>query len=195
MEVMFWVWLGVIVVTAIIEFATVELVSIWFTLGAIPSFIMSAIGGVAWEIQIVVFFCVSALMIVSLRSVTKKFLLKNANEKTNVDSLIGKDFRLIEGTDFEHLGSVKVNGVVWSAIGEKGEKINNGELVRVVRVEGNKLIVKRTEKEEKQAKNSELIVGDENANVGKVKAKQIEEVEKTFTKAKKPAKAKKKEEK
>lgn len=30
---MLWIWLGVIIVTAIIELVTIDLVSIWFTLG------------------------------------------------------------------------------------------------------------------------------------------------------------------
>ena len=45
MEVMFWVWLGVIVVSAIAEAASMELVSVWFIVGAIPPFIMSAFIG------------------------------------------------------------------------------------------------------------------------------------------------------
>ena len=32
---MLWIWLGVIIVTAIIELVTIDLVSIWFTLGGI----------------------------------------------------------------------------------------------------------------------------------------------------------------
>ena len=35
MDTMFWVWLGVIAVTAIIEFITCDLTSIWFTCGAV----------------------------------------------------------------------------------------------------------------------------------------------------------------
>lgn len=143
MDVMFWVWLGVIVVTAIIEFATMEIVSIWFTFGAIIPFIMSTTRSVSWEVQVVVFVIISALLIVCLRSVTKKFLLKNSNTRTNTESLIGKQFRMLERTDFETIGSLKVNDVVWSAVGEKQQKIEKGEIVEVVGVEGNKLIVKK----------------------------------------------------
>lgn len=143
MDMMFWIWLGVVIVTAIIEFATLDMTSIWFTVGAVPPLIMAAIGGVGWEIQVVVFFCLSALLIIALRGLTKKFLFRNLNEKTNVDSFIGKEFRLLEDTDFENVGSVKINGVVWSAVADNNENLSKGEVVEIVRVDGNKLVVKR----------------------------------------------------
>lgn len=143
MDVMFWVWLGVIVVSAIIEFSTMEIVSIWFTFGAIIPFIMAGTNAVRWEIQLVVFVVVSAILIVSLRGITKKFLLRNSNEKTNVDSLIGKHFRMLERTDFETLGSLKINDIIWSAIGENQQVIEKGDVVEIVKIEGNKLTVRK----------------------------------------------------
>ena len=41
---MLWIWLGVIIVTAIIELVTIDLVSIWFTLGGIGALIAYALG-------------------------------------------------------------------------------------------------------------------------------------------------------
>lgn len=145
MDVMFWVWLGIVVCTAIIEFATLDLTSIWFTIGAIVPFILSAVGGVSWEIQVVIFLCISALLIVCLRSVTKKFLLRHATEKTNTDLFIGKELRMLSACDFETQGSVKVNGVVWTAITETGDSIAKDEIVTVVKLDGNKLIVKKAD--------------------------------------------------
>ena len=113
MSVMFWVWLGIIVVTAIVEIFTMELVSIWFTIGAIIPFILSGTTTLALEWQILIFVAVSAILMLSLRGVTKKFLLKNAKEKTNLDLLVGKKVRMLERTDFETMGSVKINDVVW----------------------------------------------------------------------------------
>lgn len=145
MDFMFWVWLGVIVVTAIIEFATMEIASIWFTFGAIIPFIMAACGGVHWSIQLAVFIVLSAIMILSLRKVTMKWLLKNSNHKTNVDALVGQKHRMLSRTDFETLGSVKINDVVWSAVGENQQTIEKDEIVEIVKLSGNKLIVKKFE--------------------------------------------------
>ena len=107
METMFWIWLAIMAVTVIIEIVTLDLVSIWFAFGAVIPFILSAIGGIAIEIQIAVFVAVSALLIIFLRKNAQKLLFKNMNQKTNVDAFEGKKVRLLEDTDFEHNGSVK----------------------------------------------------------------------------------------
>ena len=145
MDVMFWVWIGIIVLTVILELATMELVSIWFTFGAIVPLILAATKAVGAEIQIIIFIVISAILIISLRKITKKWLLKNSNEKTNTDALIGQKFKMLEKTDFETVGTVKVNGVVWSAIEENREIIEKDQLVEIVKISGNKLIVKKIE--------------------------------------------------
>jgi membrane protein implicated in regulation of membrane protease activity len=153
MDAMFWVWLAVIVGTAVAEFATMELVSIWFSIGAIIPFILAGVSAVSWEFQIIIFIAVSALLIISLRKITKKFLLRNSNGKTNMDAVIGTKVRMIDGTDFDTIGTVKVNDVVWNAVGENQENIEKGSVVEIVRVKGNKLIVKKIEEKiEKEKK-------------------------------------------
>lgn len=143
MNFMFWVWLGVIAVTAIIEFMTLSLTSIWFTAGAIVPLIM-AIFNVRWEIQVAVYVVVSIVLVVSLRKVTRRFLLKNAKEKTNLDSLVGKQFKLIDPIDGQNdTGTIKVNGVVWSVVSQDEKPIASGERVEIIEVSGNKFVVKQ----------------------------------------------------
>ncbi len=142
---MFWVWLAIIVVAVIVEIATLDLVSVWFAIGAIIPFILAAIGGIAIEIQVVVFVVVSALLIIFLRKYAQKWLFKNMNYKTNLDVQIGRVYRLLENADFEKNGSVKINDVVWTAVSENGALIEKGQLVEIVRVDGNKMIVKHAE--------------------------------------------------
>lgn len=147
---MFWVWLAVIVGTAITEFCTLEIVSIWFTLAAIIPFVLSATvpAAVGWELEIVIFVVLSAVMLISLRGVTKRYLLKNANEKTNVDALVGRKLRMLSRTDFETLGSARVNDVTWSVLGLNQQTIEKDTIVEVVKVAGNRLIVKPCKDEE-----------------------------------------------
>ena len=168
METMFWVWLAVIAISLIIEIVTLDLVSVWFACGAIIPFILSAIGGIYIELQIAVFIIVTALLFIFVRKYAQKLLFRNMNTKTNVDSLIGKHFRLLEETDFEHMGSVKVNDVTWTATSESGEKIEKGSLVEVVKIEGNKLIVKKVDGVTIETKNEKVeaeIVNEENKNI------------------------------
>ncbi len=145
MEVMFWVWLAIIVVSAVIEFITCDLTSIWFTAGAVIPFILSAIGGIHWAIQLSLFVVLTCAFILVLRPLAKKYLLRNANLKTNADALIGKQCKMLEGCDFDGMGSVKVGDVVWSATSEDKSEIAKDEIVTVVKIDGNKLIVKKKE--------------------------------------------------
>ena len=177
MEVMFWVWLAVIAVAIIIEILTLDLVSVWFAFGAVIPFILAAVGGIAIEIQIAVFVIVSALLIIFMRNWAKKLLFKNMNEKTNINSIIGKKIRLLEDTDFEHLGSLKINDVTWTAVSHDGKLIKAGQIVEVVKVDGNKLLVKEveekannnesvenTQKDINTDKNKEEIINNNNTN-------------------------------
>ena len=152
-----------------------DLVSIWFTLGALIPFILSATGAVGWEINLIIFIAVSGVLMVCLRKVTKKFLLRNANEKTNLASLIGQRYRMLERTDFETLGSVKVNDVVWTAVGDKRQEIDAGDIVEIVRVQGNKLLVREIEEATSEKEKSEKIERAEKKVAPKKKTNKGEE--------------------
>ncbi len=143
MDYMFWIWLGILVVTAIVELVTMEVVSIWFTCAAVIPFILAATKAVSWEWQLVIFIVLSAAMIIGLRPVTKKFLLKNSNARTNTSAYIGKRYRMLTRTDFETVGSLKINDVVWSAVEENRQALEAGDIVEVVKISGNKLLVKK----------------------------------------------------
>ena len=140
---MIWVWLAVVAVSLIVEFVSWDLTSIWFAVAGLISLILSAIDGICWEVQLAVFIVVSALLLIFVRKICRKLLLKNVNTKTNVDAYAGKRAKLLKaiGTD-ENYGEVKFNGVVWQAMSESGDEIEVGAEVEVVRVEGNKMVVK-----------------------------------------------------
>ena len=101
METMFWVWLGVIALTVVLEIVTTDLISIWFTFGAVLPMIFALTTNMSVAWQVVIFLIVSAVLIASFRKITMKFLFKNSNTKTNTDALIGQRLKLIEKTDFE----------------------------------------------------------------------------------------------
>ena len=69
----YWIWICVIVGAVIIEALTMDVVSIWFTIGAIVPLILSATNACGWEIQVIVFIIISAVLILTLRKVTMKF--------------------------------------------------------------------------------------------------------------------------
>lgn len=162
MDTMFWVWLAVIAISIIIEIITLDLVSVWFAFGAVVPFILSAIEGVGIEWQIAIFVVVSALLIIFVRKYAQKLLFKNMNTKTNVEALEGRKVRLLEDTDFEKNGSVKINDVVWTAISDDGKLIKQGSLVEIVKVDGNKLHVRETQEPANETSTTEAPIVSEN---------------------------------
>ena len=61
---------------------------------------------------------------------------------------------MLEATDFDTVGSIKINDVVWSAVGDNGQEIEKGKVVEIVAIAGNKLKVKEIQEEsQKQIKN------------------------------------------
>ena len=141
-----YIWLGIVAVSLIVEFITQEFVSLWLAVGGIVALILAACG-VSYEIQIIVMIAVSIACILGLRKVTLKFLNKN-KDKTNTDLIIGLKAKLLEEINADNLGSVKINGVVWSCLSETDETIEVGEHVEIIKIEGNKLIVKKVEEKE-----------------------------------------------
>lgn len=166
---MMWIWAAVFVLTLVLEIISVELISLWFSIGALAAFIL-ALCGVSTKIQIIVFLVVSVVLTLSLRWVFMK-LLKNAKSKTNLDEVVGKNYLLVKSVSSDETGEIKVNDVIWRVVSKNGESIEKGERVKVVEVSGNKFVVEKASDSEKPAKKSDESVSaksDENEVKNKV---------------------------
>ncbi len=140
-------WLAAAVVFGVLEAATAQLVSIWFTVGAVGALIAELLGGGIW-IQCMVFVVLSALVLIFTRPLVKK-LTKNSNVKTNADSLIGKTAVMTASTDnMGNGGELKIDGKYWTVCSSGGEVIEKDSLVLVEKIEGVKLMVKAKNKAE-----------------------------------------------
>jgi len=138
--VMVWVWAIVIAISLIIEFITMQMVSIWLALGGVVGLILAIIGGISIEIQIVIMVIVSLISIIFLRKFALKYL-NNTSEDKKAEVLIGKTGKIVDNITKDNNGTVKINGVIWTAYAEKD--LANGEEVEVIEVNGNKLKVKK----------------------------------------------------
>ena len=138
-----WFWLGIIVLSVIVEIFTEQLVSIWFIPGAVLAIVLDFLTlGIGW--QVLVFLAFSVLGII----VGKRFLLKYKNDsshKTNIDAIIGEKCIVTDKIDnFAGCGLAKVHGQVWSARGVNEDDVfETGEVLRIVAIEGVKLICKK----------------------------------------------------
>ena len=133
-------WLAAFIVFAIGEAVTVGLVSVWFAVGALAALFATALGAGLW-LQITVFLGVSALALALFKPLSSKFL-KPKISATNADRVIGAAAVVTETIDnTQAQGQVRVNGQVWSARSGQDIVIPAGTDVRVLRIEGVKVIV------------------------------------------------------
>lgn len=134
-------WLIALAVFLVIEIITMGLTTIWFAGGSLVAFIASLIG-VPVVIQIAIFFVISFVLLFFTRPVVEKHL-NNSREKTNVNSMIGKEGKVTEEIDnFNQKGTIVVNGLEWTARSSDDDIIiPNGAKVIVKDVQGVKAIV------------------------------------------------------
>ena len=134
-----------LVVLLVIEIITLGLSTIWFAGGALAAFIAALLGADLY-LEIILFLAVSLVLLLFTRPVVMRYL--NANKTaTNVDSLIGE--QAIVTKPINNLlgqGEVMVGGTPWSArSAEENGAIEKDAIVRVLKVDGVKLIVERKE--------------------------------------------------
>lgn len=133
-------WLILFVALTFIEFASMQLVSVWFALGALVALI-AAICGAPMFLQILLFALVSTALLIFTRPILKRIMIKKA-VPTNTELDIGKSGTVIEPIDNIKLtGRVKLNGVDWTARSSQGNNIEEGTTVIIDKIDGTKLYV------------------------------------------------------
>lgn len=140
---MIFVWLGIFIIAILVEILTVELVSVWFAGAAFIAFILSWIPGIPYWGEIISFVLASALLLFCLRPITTK-LLTRKEIKSNIEELIGKKAKVVKKISELNNGEIIINGVTWTAVSsEPTIEINEGDIIKIVAINGNKIIVKK----------------------------------------------------
>ena len=144
MSAMSWLWLGAVVLFGAVEAATAGLVSIWFAAGAVAGLIAAWLGaGVA--VQVVLFAAVSAAALAVTRPLARRYAAGKA-VPTNLDRVLGDTGRVTETIDnARSAGAVYVDGKTWTARSDDGAVIPQGTTVKILRMEGVTLFVKKIE--------------------------------------------------
>ena len=136
-------WLIVFIILLVIELATVNLVTIWFAIGALASFALSFfIDSLFWEVF--TFVVVSSISLLFTRKFVEK-IRGGEITPTNLDMVLGKIGIVTEEITKLEPGEVKVEGKKWSAISTK--KISVGSKVEILAIDGVKLKVKEVKEE------------------------------------------------
>ena len=130
-------WLVLFVVLALFELATVNLVSIWFSLGAlITTFVSLATDNLMIHLAV---FTISSILLLLLTKPFVKKMKKREEVPTNLDMVVGKTGVVTEKIEKDGIGEVKVLGKKWSAYSDK--EIEENSKVKVLSINGVKLKV------------------------------------------------------
>jgi len=140
------IWIIVAIIFGIIEAVTLGLATIWFAIAALITMIVAAIG-LSFPVQVVVFLVISIVLLVSTRPIAVKHF-KIGSTKTNAEALIGKVGVVKEKIAEMGVGIVIIEGQIWTARSEDDSEILPKEKVKIIRIDGVKLIVSKTDKME-----------------------------------------------
>ena len=135
-------WLGILALFLVIEGLTTALTTIWFAGGALAAAIAAGMG-LSIVPQLLLFFCVSLVLLFFTRPAALKLMRKDT-EKTNVEGLLGKNAVVIQKIDnLDQTGQVRINDIEWMArTSDDSVTIPVGTVVEIEAVHGVKLIVK-----------------------------------------------------
>ena len=136
------VWGVVAVAALLLEIATVgAMTSIWFAVGALIALVLALLK-LGTMIQLIVFIVVSVASFIIIRPMAANYLRGNIIP-TNYDSLIGSTVKVSKEITADTWGEVTVSGMTWSAVEVNGNAVEVGSHVKVLAIEGAKLIVKK----------------------------------------------------
>ena len=82
------IWVAVIVIAAILEGMSAQLISIWFVGGGIAGMIAQLCGAPVW-LQVLIAAVVTLVLLLATRPLVKKFL-QNKETHTNADRVVGQ---------------------------------------------------------------------------------------------------------
>jgi membrane protein implicated in regulation of membrane protease activity len=142
-----WVWAIVIAVCVIVEVVSLQLTTVWVIPGALVSMIIAIFQTPYSLAALLTQLLITLISAIILAIFTRPILMKAFKLhgiKTNIEGKLGKELTLLEDIKFNKPGKVKMSGVTWSVIleDEKAE-LNKGEVVKPIKVEGNKLVVQK----------------------------------------------------
>lgn len=132
-------WLGVVLLLSVIEMATADLITIWFIASGIVTLIISFFD-ISFVAQVGIFVVLGTVLLITTRKTLVEKMNKN-KQKTNLDRVVGMEGVVTEKITKHNPGEVKVDGKKWTAISNDGKNISEGKNVKIIKIEGVKLIV------------------------------------------------------
>ena len=145
MDISMWVlWIILAVIFIIIEGITLGLTTLWCSVGSLAAALCAYLGA-SLGIQIAVMVVVSVIcFLICLKWIKPQMdkRMNNQSNATNADRVIGETAIVTKTIDtIDGVGLVKVKGQDWSAKSADDSVIKEGAKVKVLSIEGVKLVV------------------------------------------------------
>lgn len=135
------VWIAVIIILTAIEILSVNLTTIWFVVSGVVALLFSFVND-NYLIQFTIFVILGVILLITTKPILVK-KLKHNHESTNLDRVINMEGVVTEKITKTNPGEVKVDGKKWTA--QSNKTINEGEIVKVLEINGVKLRVEKVE--------------------------------------------------
>lgn len=136
---LYFLWGGLFVVTVVLEIASQQLISIWFSAGALAAFLALFFGG-SVVVQTGLFLLISLVLLLLTRPIVKR-IFSFGIQDTNTQE-IGRIATVIQPIDpIQNTGRVRLDGVDWLAVSQNQQPIPEHTSVRIEAVKGTRLIV------------------------------------------------------
>ena len=137
-------WAALLVIFIVVEVLTVNLVSIWFAIGAVGALISAAVApttSLLW-LQVLIFLLISGATMIFTRPFVKRYatVKETATNADRVLEMVGVVRESICNIDGR--GTVYVGGKLWTARSGDDSQIEKDTQVDILRIEGVKLIVR-----------------------------------------------------
>lgn len=133
-------WLYSAIFFGIVEFIIPGLISIWFAIGSIITFIYSKFD-MECSNQILIFIISSFGVLILLKRISSKFFNKNLDDN-ELNRIIGKKVT-IDSVEKNNNYIVYLDGKYWTAISINEIVFSVGDIVKVKKIQGVKLVLEK----------------------------------------------------
>lgn len=139
---MWQIWIILAGIFFIMEIATVGFLVFWFGIGALIAMVASFFTSNVY-LQTLIFVISSTILLFFTRPLVNKFSSKEKSIQTNAYSIVGKRGIVIKQIDpTSGKGQVKIGTEIWSAKSKDNQKIEEGQEVEILEIDGVKAVVK-----------------------------------------------------
>ena len=134
-----YIWLIAMVVFFIIEAIVPGLITVWLGISALFTSIFAYfVKDVTYQMYF--FLILATILFLFTRNYLKEFLNKKKNENDEVERIIGKIVS-IKRANYNNTYNIYLDGKHWTGISE--EKFEQGDIAKVLRIEGIKLVLEK----------------------------------------------------